>query len=342
MAIQRSAAAGIADSIGALESTDAVVREVAAARLGAAGARAVPHLIDAFAATASAVTQATILAILEATRDRRALVLALDVLDDSDREPAVTAAAIALLGSHLDGEQTVALERLGAVAVDADRPDLERVAAWQALQRMPERILAPLRKRLARDPSGAIRRLTTTTSRPASGPVALAPADVLASAAAGDRVDPALLSEAVVAAGNDAPLTVLHSLVERTRDRQARERAAADQAEWQRARGTVHAILARRHSRVAAYDLQEAFRAATLPLPDDFTAAAGLVGDGACLEAIADAASRAAARPSNREWRERLLEAGRAIITRERMTRRHAAVRRIILKHPDVARALLG
>ncbi len=342
MAIQRSAAAGIADLIEALASADAVVRETAAARLGAVGTRAVPHLIDAFAATTSAVTQASILALLEASRDRRGLVLARDVLDRPDREPAVAAAAIALLGSHLEGEQTVALERLGEVAVDPDRPDLERVAAWQALQRMPERILAPLRKRLARDASGAVRRLATT-NRPQGGQAAaLAPGDLLASAAAGERVDPALLSEAVIAAGPGVPLTVLHTLVERTRDRQVKERTAADQAEWQRARGTVHAILARRQSRVAAYDLQEAIRAATQPLPDDFTAAAALVGDGACLEAIADAAGRAAVSPARQEWCDRLLAAGRAIVSRERLTRRHAAVRRIILKHPDVARALLG
>lgn len=346
MAIRKSAAAGIDDLIGALASADAVVREAAAARLGAIGERAVPHLVDAFAATPSAIARAGILNILELTRDRRGLVLALGVLDSRDHEPGVTAAAIALLGSCLDDdEQTLALETLGGVAVDTDRPDLERLAAWQVLERMPERILAPLRKRLARDRSAAVRRMAAAPRRqPAGSAASLDPGDVLAASAAGERVDPLILTEAVAVAGGDVPLTLLHSLVERTRDREAQARAEADQAEWRRARGAVHMALARRGSRVAAYDLQETFRAAARPVPEDFVAAAALIGDAACLEALADALARLGP-PVDRqkqEWRDRLIATGRAIIKRERLTRRHAAVQRIVRRRPDVAHALLA
>ncbi len=343
MAIRKSAAAEIQDLIGALTNADAVMRETASARLGAIGERAVPHLVDAFTVTPSAVARASILTILQATRDRRGLVLALGVLDSRDREPGVTAAAVALLGVFLDDEQTLALETLGGVAADPGRPDLERLAAWQVLERMPERILKPLRKRLARDRSAAVRRVAAAPRRQSSGSGAvLDPRDILASAAAGDRVDPLVLIEAVAAAGGEAPLTVLHSLVERTRDRQAQERAAADQAEWLGARGAVHMALAGRGSRVAVYDLRDTLRAA-VPLPDGFVSAAALVGDASCLEAVADALARAAAEgPQMLEWRGRLAEAGRAIITRERLTRRHAAVQRIVRKHPDVARVLLA
>ena len=121
--------------------------------------------------------------------------------------------------------------------------------------------------------------------------------------------------------------------------------AAADRHEWLTLRAAVHQVLAERRSRVALYDVRDTIESAERPLPDGFAEALAHVGDASCLDVIADAVGadpRTPAHPQEHEWRDRLLEAGRAILDRERLTRRHAAVRRLIRIHPDVAHALFG
>jgi hypothetical protein len=210
---------------------------------------------------------------------------------------------------------------------------------------MPERILAPLRARLAKDRSTALRRrlAAPNTTTLAAGP-ALDPAELLQVAANGDAVDPTLLKDAVEAGGGRAPLTVLHRLVEVARLRETEARADADRYEWRAARAAVHLALANRASRVAIYDVRDTIASETGILPTDFVAAAGLVGDSGCLEAIADALARVPGRVDRleQEWRDRLFEAARAIIARERMSRRHAAARRLARKHGAVARMLFA
>ncbi len=346
MAIRRSLGGETADLLEALASAEAAVRETAAARLGALGPRAVPHLLDAFQASPSAVARAAMLKVLETLGDRRGLALAVDVLASATRDPAVAAAAIALLGTFLDDDRTEALEALGTLVVDADRPDLERLAAWQALARMPERILAPLRRRLHKDRSAALER-AAAAPRAASGTPAdagLDPAAILDLATGPEAVDPAVVRLALDAAGDRIPLTQLNRLVERARVREAALSAGADRAEWLAVRAAAHAALARQGSRVAAYDIVETLAAAADALPEGFTSALGVVGDAACLEAVAEALARIPARLGAREheWRDRLIEAGRAIVVRERLTRRHAAVKRVVRHHPDIAAVLLA
>ena len=245
MAIRRSAAAETQDLVDALTSADAVVRETAAARLSAIGPRVVPHLLAAFERTSSAVARVAILRILEATRDRRGLDLGLRIVTDPGREPSVSAAAVSLLGAFVDDEQTRALEALGALAVDQDRPDMERLAAWQMLERMPEHILAPLRKRLAKDRSAALRRKVAASREPSAGRLGtIDPGELLESAAGGEPTEPSVLGEAAAAAGAAVPLTVLHRLVERCKQQQDGAPAEADRLEWLRARGALHAALA--------------------------------------------------------------------------------------------------
>ena len=91
-----------------------------------------------------------------------------------------------------------------------------------------------------------------------------------------------------------------------------------------RVRGAVHFALAIRGSRVAAYDLRETLAGATPALPADFIAAAGLVGDASCLDAIAAAlaAPPSAVDDRDQRWRDDLVRAGRAIVQRERLTQR--------------------
>jgi hypothetical protein len=345
VAIRPSAASETRELLDALTSADAVVRETASARLSAIGARVVPHLLDGFRRSSSPVVQASILKILESTHDRRGLALAIDTLSATSREPAIAIAALNLLGAFLDDDSTQALEALGAIVTDSDRLDLERLAAWQVLERMPDRILAPLRTRLAKDRSAALRRrLTAARTTTLTREPPLDPAEFIQVAAHGGAVDPTMLKDVLTAGGALAPLTVLHRLVEVARMRETEAATDADRHEWRAARAAVHLALASRASRVAVYDVRDTIAAGPGILPVDFIAAAALVGDSGCLEAIADALARVPARidRQDQEWRDRLFDAARAIIARERLSRRHAAARRLARKHGAIARVLFA
>jgi hypothetical protein len=87
----------------------------------------------------------------------------------------------------------------------------------------------------------------------------------------------------------------------------------------------AHLALARRRSRVGVYDLREWLESTRTPLPVDAFAALAIVGDRSCLEPIV---SRYAA--SRDEWsKTRLADMFRAIVKREAISRRHAAIKRL-------------
>jgi hypothetical protein len=343
VAIRRSAAVEIQPLIDDLCGPDAVARETAGARLAVIGERAVPHLIRAFERTGSAVARAAILKVFEACRDSRGLDIALDIVDDAAADPKVLAAAVAVLGAHLDGaEGARALDALSALALDRDHGDVARLQAADVMERALPAVVAPLRTPLAKDPSGAVRQWATSGAArevPAADPRA-----ALAAVAGGAAADPVLLRALVADGAADMPLTTLHRVIEQARLREARLPAEADRAEWMRVRGAVHFALAIRGSRVAAYDLRETLAGATQALPPDFIAAAGLVGDASCLETIAGAlaAPTATLDVLEQRWRDDLVRAGRAIVQRERLTRRHAAVRKIAKVWPAIADVLLA
>jgi hypothetical protein len=342
VAIRRSAAADIQHLIDDLCGADDVARQTAAARLSVIGTRAVPHLLTAFARCPSAVGRAAVVGVLEATRDRRGVDLAVAQLDAVTAEPQVQAAAIALLGAHLEGADAGrALEALSALLLDTRRQDLLRLRAIDVLARAWPDDLAPLRMRLADDPNGAVRRWAAGTA--ATRPT-VEPRVAFEAILAGESADPAVLRDLVAEGGQDTALSTLHRLVELVKTREDAARAAADRLEWRDVRGALHAALAQRGSRVALYDVREAFAAATGPLPDGFVESAALVGDAACLEAIADALAREPGGVAKRDeaWRDSLVRAGRAIVRRERLTRRHAAVRKMIKDRPEVAAVLLS
>jgi hypothetical protein len=133
-------------------------------------------------------------------------------------------------------------------------------------------------------------------------------------------------------------------VIEIARTREDGAPAAADRLEWRAVRGSVHLALAQRGSRVAVYDLRETLAGAAEALPAGFVEAAALVGDGSCLEPIAEALARCPATLDRRDqqWRDDLLRAGRAIVERERLTRRHAVIRKIAAASPAIAGALLA
>jgi hypothetical protein len=343
VAIRKSAAAEIEHLLQDLCGADAVARETAGARLAVIGVRGVPHLITAFGHTVSAVARAAILKVLEASPDRRGVDLAIEQLHAAEANPKLRAAAVALLGAHLDGEESPrALDALSAVALDANRPDTLRLQAIDELERALPHVLKPLRKRLVKDGSAAVRGWASRSA--AAADAAIDPRAALESVAAGEAADPSLLRDLVPAGSADAPLPTLHRVIEIARTREDGAPAAADRLEWRAVRGSVHLALARRGSRVAVYDLRETLTGAAEALPAGFVEAAALVGDGSCLEPIAEALARFPATLDRRDqqWRDGLLSAGRAIVERERLTRRHAVIRKIARVSPGVASALLA
>jgi hypothetical protein len=77
--------------------------------------------------------------------------------------------------------------------------------------------------------------------------------------------------------------------------------------------------------------LRETFESARTPLPVEFLRAAAQIGDVSCLEAVAAACGHAldAGARVDDWWCQRLVDVFRAIAARERVTRRHAAGKRI-------------
>jgi hypothetical protein len=147
-----------------------------------------------------------------------------------------------------------------------------------------------------------------------------------------------MLREAAQLRAQPAALSALQKLIEAIRAREGAMRAEAKRAEWQGVRGALHQALALRGSRVAVYDLRETIEAARGPVPVSFLAALHVVGDASCLEPLAAAYSRAG--PDDGRWRHQLSEAFHAIARREKVTRRHAVMKRIEARWPDAARAL--
>ena len=136
-----------------------------------------------------------------------------------------------------------------------------------------------------------------------------------------------------------APLASLHRLVGVVRARESAERGDA-RTDWLVARAAIHLALAARRSTVALYDLRETLEAAKEPLPVGFLAALTGIGDASCLEPLAAAYARAKG-PRHDWWRTHLASAFQDIVRREHLTRRHAAVKKVLARWPDAAAALL-
>ena len=111
---------------------------------------------------------------------------------------------------------------------------------------------------------------------------------------------------------------------------------APDRAAWTNVRAAAHAAVADRGSRIALYDLRESLETAKTPLPVEFLKALALVGDASCLEAIA----AAHAATGDAWWRGHLANTFQEIVTRERLTRGHAALRRVKKRWPGAVEEL--
>lgn len=325
MAIRASASRQIDALVADLGGASAVTREAAVARLTVLGSRAVERLIAAAVSGGDSEARAVAWRALEAIGDPRALEPALTALAAAELVPAVGIAAAGVARVHLRGAHGAnAVDRLATVLLDRGRPVEVRLAAIRALRDLDAATIAPILASLADDPSATIRTEAALTS----GTAPRGPDDPAATIARAAETalpdDPEALRHALSRSGKAIPLLLLLRIVERVREREASEPAAGGEA-WMLARAAAHVALARRGSRLALYDLRESLDAAIAPLPVEFLAALSLAGDASCLEAIVGARARA----RNAWWREHLADAFRTIVAREKLTRRHAVLKRI-------------
>ena len=317
----------------ALSEPDEVRRESAIARLAVIGARAVPHILTAYRTASDRAARLALMRALEPMGDGRTIPVARSALaEGGDLAIAATAVLRELLESTQGRTGPEALDALMATALSPATERRVRVAAKEALQHIPE-VRRQLAEALANDPDASIRERGRGAAERPGGDDA-----VWHDALDGHLPDdPRVLREALDAFGARAALGALQKLVDRIRAREEEE--AAPRSGWRALRGSVHQVLALRGSRVALYDLRESLEQADAELPASFLAAAQLVGDGSCLEALASAYERT--NPDDERWRAQLAAAFRTVAAREHITRRHGTLKRIAGRWPEAARHLI-
>lgn len=297
----RRATGDIDRLIADLQSSDSIRRDAAVARLRILGNRALPRLIDLVAAHESAAVRALALDALEGLDDVRAIDVAFDALRDGNIE--VVIAALGVLRRWVAEETgTRLLDAITAITVDRSRDARVRVAALAALSELPEHLVRPIRDQ-APPPESA-------------GP---------------SLDDPVQVREWIQAYGAGATLSTLHELITRTREREHAESSSRLRSEWLQARGRAHQALAKRDSLVALYDLRETFEAATGALPQSFLSTAAVIGDASCLEPLARAWATAG---KDLDWNHQLSTTAAAIMRREKLTGRSAAVKKLRANFP--------
>jgi HEAT repeat protein len=353
MTITPSASRQIESLISELSSGSDTRREVATARLSVAGGRAVGALVRFLRSQPASDAKVSALRALDAIGDPRALDVALETLGDPDA--GVVSASVALLRPFLRGRSgAVLVDRLTAVAIDGSRHSSMRTAALEVLNDLDPTTLGPLWRTLREDGDPAVRALAAAPDSELPTGAAADPAAVLTGFAERELPhDPGALRDAIARGGEHVSVSTLHRLLDRIR---SRERTDLQQrAEWESARGSVHMALARRESRLGLYDLRESLEAATRPLPVEFLAAAALVGDPSCLESIALAYAQANSgspapggtpalmtpdgRPDKSRpgwWERHLVDTFQKIVSREGLTRRHAVMKRIARRWPEI------
>jgi HEAT repeat protein len=336
--IKTSSEREVASLIARLEADNALEREAAIARLTIIGTRAIGRLVDVLESTRQPPARAATLRVLEGIGDSRALDPILVCLSDSDSDVAI--AAVSAASAFLKGPHGAdVLDRLMATALATGRPQLVRMAAIDALAGLDSVTLKPLWKRLSVDPVPALR-----SRAEAAGRAAVPDASrMLAAACEGELTDASALRQAVVGGGSAVALPMLCQIIERIREREASLKEPR-RSEWTKTRAAAHLTLAQRGSRLALYDLRESLESATAPLPVEFLAALSEIGDASCVEPIAAAYVRSirAGASSNDWWRQHLVAAFRAIVKNERLTKRHAVMKKIVKRWGSSVGELVG
>ena len=210
------------------------------------------------------------------------------------------------------------------------RQDDERIAAVQVLRELDPDTVQPLLDRLREDPRPAV----AAGLRGGGSPTVVE---------IGRHGRPAISLEGPLP---DDPQTLRQQLSIEGADgaaaRPAGPGAAAGEREatdaegrtaWMTARAAAHLALASRGSRLALYDLRE-----TLERSKDRCRSSSWRRSRESATPRASSAIAAAwvTAPADSEWwREHLVHAFRAIVVRERVTRRHAAMKKIARRWPD-------
>ncbi|MQA29634.1 MAG: hypothetical protein GEU82_07330 [Luteitalea sp.] len=326
--IRLSSAKQVDALIADLSSEDAVKRDAAVARLTVMGARAVGRLIVlADDRGAPAPGRAAAFRALEAIGDPRALDVALRWVSEGDEQ--ISTAAVDVARVFVRSPHGVpAVDRLSAVSMDVRRPVPVRLAAIRALRDLAAETVKPLMAAIRADP---VPEIAAAADQPGDDPGgAIDPVRCVEEAANGTLPDePAVLCRALSDVGAETPLPALQAIVDRVRERESRE-PRSRRGGWTGARAVAHLALARRGSRLALYDLRETLERATEPLPVEFVATVSAVGDVSCLEPLAAAYAQTAGGRHRQDWWPRHLSgAFRAIVARERITRRHATMKKI-------------
>lgn len=289
-------------------------REAAIARLTILGTRVVPQLITEYSRTDDRDRQIALLRVLEATADERTFPVA-ETAIAAGGDVAVAAIAVLreLLTRTIRGADVKALDLLLSIAREGTHDRRLRAAAREALDAAPQDV---------RDALGA---LGTSEDQ----------GEALWQDALGGHLpdDVRQLRDAIATHAETAPLPDLRRLIERMIERERAQKKAAAINEWRAARGAVHQALALRGSRVALYDLREAFEQASNALPSSFIGAVTLIGDESCVEPLASAYANAGA---DARWQQQVAQAFREIVKRERLTKKHSALRRALSKAPDL------
>jgi len=291
-------------------------REAAIARLTIAGKRAVARLVLAYQDTADRDVQIAILCVLEAIGDDRALGVArLAIEARGDVALAGIAVLRELLGRPQGSADVKALDLLLAIARDPSSERRVRAAAVEALDSAP----ADVRRAVGAFPAAES-----------------ADAALWLDAIGGQLPDLAgPLRDAIAAHAPTAPLADLRRLIEAVAAREQRESQPAVTRDWLAVRGALHQALALRGSRIALYDLRETVERAADALPSPFLGALQTVGDESCLEPMA----AAFARTTDERWQHQLAQAFHEIVKRERITKRHSALRRALARAPAIGGA---
>lgn len=215
---------------------------------------------------------------------------------------------------------------------------VEREAAAARLRVLGARAVDRLIALAKTDPEYSVRRAACTILEDIDDPRARASLKTLAEAHSAQSApaaaqDPAAAYEWLQTSGERASLSDLHQLVLALLEGERKASTAKRRQQWLAARAATHALLAARNSRVALYDLRETLEAATGPLPMDFVTAARRIGDAECVESLGTA--WAAAPVTDTWWRSSLSGAARAIMSRDGLTARHAAIKRVRAKWPE-------
>jgi hypothetical protein len=334
MPIRPSSGQEIRQLVDALAGED-VAREAAIARLAVLGERAADHLLRAYAEAKGPRTRLGILRALEGGGDPRAVRLARDVLTSSRDAPLVDE-ALGVLRGFLEAQPEAArdaLDALVAAALDTKLPSATRLGAFDALRDLPAETADPIRQRLANDSDPAVRIAAGGSQGSGSG-------TAWVRAIAGELPSPSQLKSLVAEHAAGARLTELQRLIDAIRSEETREAHASRRDEWRFVRGALHQALAARGSRLALYDLRDSLLAPER-LPVGFLAALEEIGDASCLEPLA-AAYDASSRSGDPWWRDHVAGAFRAIVHREGLTRRHAAIKRLMARWPAAAAELMG